>query len=230
VFEVLSHVPLAQPAAVVSAVGETIAVNEALVDLLGGAPGDYVTGRWAQVMPAWPELSGPLPGLAGDVIEAHLRGAGGRGVWARVTPAPIPPTQGPAPAFLLYISRPDAEAQDRDELRRLRKSRDILAGVDTDYVVEVDADGFMTFVSPSFCRAVGAPETELVGRPFLTRVCADDRDATAMSLRDARRAPFCGEMSARLAADGATMVQWQIEGVIGDGIACLDLIGRPRRA
>ena len=114
---------------------------------------------------------------------------------------------------------------DQDEVCRLRKGLDLLAGIPSDYVVEVDRNGAMSFVSPSFCRAVGALEAELVGRPFLSRVCVDDRAAAAEALADARRAPFCGEMRARLSADRCAQVVWQIEAVIGDGVTGLDLVG-----
>ena len=84
----------------------------------------------------------------------------------------------------------------------------------------------MSFVSPSFCRAVGAVEKELVGREFISRVRADDRAAAAASLEEAIKPPFSGEMSARLAAEPDKALSWQIDAVIGDGIVGLDLVGR----
>ncbi len=129
-------------------------------------------------------------------------------------------------AYLLFINKPDVETIDHDEVRRLRKSLQLLADTQTDYVVEIDRAGVMTFVSPSFCRAVGAQESELVGREFLTRVCEDDRPAAAAALAEAGKPPFIGKMRARLAADPRVELEWQIDAVIGDGIVGLDLVGR----
>jgi hypothetical protein len=129
-------------------------------------------------------------------------------------------------AYVLFISKPDVETVDHDEVRRLRKSLQLLADTQTDFVVEIDRDGVMTFVSPSFCRAVGAAEKELVGHGFLSRMCADDQRATAAALDEALKPPFSGEMRARLAAEPGRALMWQIDAVIGDGIVGLDLVGR----
>jgi PAS domain S-box-containing protein len=102
----------------------------------------------------------------------------------------------------------------------------LLADTQTDFVVEVDRDGVMTFVSPSFCRAVGAAEKELVGHKFMSRVCADDRAAASAAFAEALKPPFSGEMRARLAAEPGKTLAWQIDAVIGDGIMGLDLVGR----
>ena len=226
VFDVLSHVPLQQPAAIVTGGGRTVAVNAALLALLGGEPDDYLDRDWEAFMPAWPRRDLLFrPGTL--VFEERITGAGGTPVWSRVSLGPISRPGEPEPVgYVLFVSKPDLEAVDQDEVCRLRKGVDLLAGVQTDYVVEVDRDGSMSFVSPSFCRAVGAREAELVGRPFLSRVCVDDRAGAAEALAEARKAPFCGEMRARLAADRCTEVVWQMEAVIGDGVTALDLVGR----
>jgi len=226
VFDVLSNVPLQQPAVVVVGDGRTVAVNAALLGLAGGDPEDYLDRDWADFMPAWPRRASRFrPGT--QIFEGQLRGASGRQLWARVSLGPISRLGESDPVgFVLFISKPDLCVVDQDEVCRLRKGLDLLADVQTDYVVEVDRTGTMSFVSPSFCRAVGAREVELVGRPFLSRVCVDDRAAAAAALAEARRAPFCGEMRARLAADRCTDVVWQMEAVIGDGVTGLDLVGR----
>jgi PAS domain-containing protein len=229
VFDVLCHVPLQQPVAVVTADGRTAAVNVALVELLHGAPEDYIDHDWAAVMPAWPRRESLyLPGS--KVFEEHLVRSRGGPVWGRVSVGAIARHAGGEPlGYVLFVSTPDLDKVDQDEVRRLRKGVDLLAGVPTDYVVEIDRSGAMSFVSPSFCVAVGARESELVGRPFLSRVCADDRAAAAEALSQARRAPFSGEMHARLAADRDAEVVWQMEAVIGEGVTGLDLVGHVER-
>ena len=240
VFDVLAHLPLKQPLAVVSDAGKTIAANQELVELLGGKGADYVGRPWTQVMPGWAER---VPGFRREgeqVFEEHLSGADGEQHWVRVSLGPVAERgEERAMAYLLFINKPDVETIDHDEVRRLRKSLQLLADTQTDYVVEIDRAGVMTFVSPSFCRAVGAQEGELVGREFLSRVCEADRAAAATALDEAGKPPFIGEMRARLAADPQVDLDWHIDAVIGEGIVGLDLVGRvsgagraaaPRRA
>jgi PAS domain-containing protein len=227
VFEVLSHLPLEQPVAVVSDVGKTMALNAPLVRLLGGASTDLLGRQWSGVMPGWPDRSRSFRREGEQVFEEHLGRPDGEKIWVRVSLGPIAERGEPrAMAYLLFISKPDVETIDHDEVRRLRKSLQLLADLQTDFVVEIDRGGVMTFVSPSFCRAVGAAEKELVGHEFISRVRAADRAAAAAALEEALKPPFSGEMRARLAAEPDTPLAWQIDAVIGDGIVGLDLVGR----
>ena len=227
VFDVLAHLPLKQPLAVVSDGGKTIAANRALVELLGGKGTDYVGRSWIEVMPGWAER---VPGFRREgeqVFEEHLGGADGVQHWVRVSLGPVSERgEARAMAYLLFVNKPDVETIDHDEVRRLRKSLQLLADTQTDYVVEIDRARAMTFVSPSFCRAVGAQEGELVGHEFLTRVYEGDRPAAAAALDAAGKPPFIGKMRARLAADPRVELEWQIDAVIGAGIVGLDLVGR----
>jgi PAS domain S-box-containing protein len=227
VFEVLSHLPLEQSVAVVSDAGKTIALNAPLLKLVGGASGDLLGRQWSSVMPGWSDRSRSFRRDGEQVFEEHLGRPDGEQLWVRVSLGPIVERGEPrAMAYLLFISKPDVETIDHDEVRRLRKSLQLLADTHTDFVVEVDRAGLMTFVSPSFCRAVGATEKELVGREFMSRVCADDRAAAAAALEEALKPPFSGAMTARLAAEPGKSLDWQIDAVIGDGIVGLDLVGR----
>jgi len=231
VFEVLSHLPLKQPVAVVSAAGKTIALNTPLLELVGGASGDLLGRQWSSVMPAWPERARGFRREGEQVFEEHLGRPDSERVWVRVSLGPVAERGEPqAMAYVLFVSKPDVETIDHDEVRRLRKSLQLLADMQTDFVVEVDRDGVMTFVSPSFRRAVGAAEKELVGHEFMSRVCIDDRAAAQSALEEALKPPFSGEMRARLAAEPGKALAWQIDAVIGDGIVGLDLVGRAEAA
>ena len=143
-----------------------------------------------------------LPPREGEqVFEEHLAGSGGDSVWVRVSSLGPLAERGEqrAMAYVLFISRPDVETVDHDEVRRLRKSLQLLADTQTDYVVEVDREAMMSFVSPSFCRALGASERELIGKPF-AGVLAADQAGVAAAIGQALRPPFAAEMQARLAA------------------------------
>jgi PAS domain-containing protein len=231
VFEVLGHLPLEQPLAVVADAGKTVAVNAPLLRLLGGADPGIVGQMWSRVMPAWPDRARGFRRDGDQVFEEHLNGSDGDSVWVRVSLGPLAERgEERAMAYVLFISRPDVETVDHEEVRRLRKSLQLLADTQTDYVVEVDRDAVMTFVSPSFCRALGASEQELIGKPFASRVLAADQAGVAAAISEALRPPFTAGMQARLAAVPDRPVAWQLDAVIGDGIVGLDLVGRPEKS
>jgi PAS domain-containing protein len=231
VFEVLGHLPLEQPLAVVADSGKTVAVNAPLLRLLGASSRDVINQMWSRVMPAWPDRARSFRRDGDQVFEEHLNGADGASVWVRCSIGPIAERgEQRAMAYVLFISRPDVETVDQEEVRRLRKSLELLKETQTDYVVEVDRDALMTFVSPSFCRALGASEQDLIGRPFAGRVLEADQAAVTAGLAEALRPPFSAELQARLAATPGEPVAWQVDAVIGDGVMGLDLVGRPARA
>ena len=179
------------------------------------------------VMPAWPERARSFRRDGDQVFEEHLP-APAATVWVRVSLGPLAERgEQRAMAYVLFISRPDVETVDHEEVRRLRKSLQLLADTQTDYVVEVDREAIMTFVSPSFCRPLGASERTSSASRSPARVLAADQAAVAAALAQALQPPFAGEMQARLAAEPGTVVDWQIDAVIGDGIVGLDLVGRP---
>ena len=133
VFEVLSHLPLEQPVAVVSDVGKTIALNAPLVRLLGGASTDLLGRQWSSVMPGWPDRSRSFRREGEQVFEEHLGRPDGEKIWVRVSLGPIAERGEPrAMAYLLFISKPDVETIDHDEVRRLRKSPQLPADLQTD--------------------------------------------------------------------------------------------------
>lgn len=227
VFEVLSHLPLRQPVVVVSEVGMTLALNAPLLELTGGAAADLLGCHWTQAMPSWTDRARSFRREGVQVFEDYLARRGGDSQWVRVSLGPVHRRGEPRPvAYVLFITSPDAETIDHDEVRRLRKSLALYAELQSDYVVELDGDGIMRFASPSFCRAVGAAESELLGRPFLSRLRDEDRTDAHAALARARRPPFSGEMRASLAAAPGTSVTWQVDTVVGTGYSGLDLVGR----
>ena len=178
-------------------------------------------------MPSWTERARSFRREGIQAFEDYVARRGAEPQWVRVSFGPVVRRgESRAVAYVLFISSPDAETIDHQEVRRLRKSLQLFAEIQSDYVVELDADGVMRFVSPSFCRAVGAAESELLGRPFLSRLSAEDRTDAHAALAKARRPPFSGEMLARLAAEPEVPVTWQVDTVVGAGYSGLDLVGR----
>ena len=98
----------------------------------------------------------------------------------------------------------------------------------TDLVVKVDTQGRFEFVSPSYCRAFGRDESELLGRQFMPLVHEDNRAAAAAAMRDLLRPPFSLYLEQRaLTADGWRWFGWsgtavrdadgQVTGMVGVG-------------
>ena len=227
-FEVLAHLPLKQAVAVVADAGKTVALNAPLLELLGGTRPELLGRQWSGVMPGWSDRAHGFRREGEQVFEEYLARAGGERLWVRISLGQIAERgEQRAMAYMLFINRPDVETIDHDEVRRLRTSLQLLADTQTDYVVEVDRDGLMTFVSPSFCRAVGASERDLTHDGFIARLREEDRAAAAAALEQALKPPFAGEMRARLASAPDRELVWQIDAVIGDGIVGCDLVGRP---
>src|SRR5665647_3466926 len=89
VFEVLSHLPLEQPVAVVSDAGKTIALNAPLLKIVGGASTDLLGRQWSSVMPGWPDRARGFRREGEQVFEEHLGRPDGEQVWVRVSLGPI---------------------------------------------------------------------------------------------------------------------------------------------
>lgn len=59
----------------------------------------------------------------------------------------------------------------------------------SDLVVQVNADGEFTFISPSYCKVFGKKEDELIGKNFMPLVHEDDRELTRLSLESLKKPP-----------------------------------------
>jgi PAS domain S-box-containing protein len=67
----------------------------------------------------------------------------------------------------------------------------------TDMVVKVDTDGRFLFVSPSYCRAFGKTEEELLGQVFMPLVHEDDRASTAKAMEALYHPPYTAFLEQR---------------------------------
>ena len=106
VFELLAHLPLEQPLAVVADAGKTMAVNAPLLRLLGEDGPALIGQMWSRVMPAWPDRARRFRRDGEQIFEDHLTGAGGDQVWVRVSLGPIAERgEQRAMAYVLFISR-----------------------------------------------------------------------------------------------------------------------------
>lgn len=78
----------------------------------------------------------------------------------------------------------------RQELQESEKKYKLLLENQTDLVVEVDLEGRLLFVSPSYCELFGKSEAELLGNKFMPLVHEEDRKSTAEAMEWLYKEPY----------------------------------------
>lgn len=108
----------------------------------------------------------------------------------------------------------------REELELLRTRLDsggfadeqsyrMLVEHQTDLLVKVDPEGRFLFVSPSYCRAFGKTEQELLGKRFLPLVHEEDQARTEQAMKTLFRPPHTAYVEQRaLTKDGWRWLAW----------------------
>jgi len=184
-----------------------------LVEVLGYLPHLQPLGAdWADVMPGWEKRvrgwdEGGVEEPRTHSFEEHVVRAGGKEVWAHVVATPVvtegaeggePGVTDAAPALAAWtVFLSDCSPRLPDEVeRRRREILELLLESPGDFVVKLDADGRVEFMSPSLCAALGcAAETSTGGRSTMT---------TASRRRTGLNWPGCGRSSpGRLSAFSA---------------------------
>ena len=84
-----------------------------------------------------------------------------------------------------------------DALRQSRAQYRLLVENQTDLVVKVDTEGRFQFVSPSHCKLFGKAEDELLGKTFIPLVHGDDRENTALAMKQLYQPPHSAYMEQR---------------------------------
>jgi two-component system cell cycle sensor histidine kinase/response regulator CckA len=100
-------------------------------------------------------------------------------------------------ALLLYRSRIR-----QHELARNRERYRLLVENQADFIVQIDTDGFVLFVSPSMCHCLGKTEKQLVGRPFLDLVHVEDAALFLGSLQKMQEGASSDSVEFRLDTPG----------------------------
>jgi PAS domain S-box-containing protein len=232
--EVLGYLPQLQPLGVVTADAVLLAANQPLLDLLGAGGDDLLGADWADVMPGWEERvrgwdEGGVEEPRTHTFEEHVVRAGGLELWAHVVAAPVVTEGGEGgdagadtgralAAWTLFLSDRSPELPDEVERRR-REILELLLENPREFVVKLDADGRVEFVSPSLCAALGCAAETLVGRP------PDDDHSFAAAYRaqlagvweELARPPFSVQREMALQTlHGELAVAWKFEALIED--------------
>jgi len=96
----------------------------------------------------------------------------------------------------------------------------------TDLVVKVDTDGRFLFVSPSYCRAFGKTEEELLGQVFMPLVHEDDRASTAKAMEALYHPPYTAFLEQRARTkDGWRWLSWADTALLNAAGQVAEIIG-----
>ncbi len=99
----------------------------------------------------------------------------------------------------------------------------------SDLVVQVNADGEFTFISPSYCKVFGKKEDELIGKNFMPLVHEDDRELTRLSLESLKKPPHSSYHAQRaMTENGWRWLGWSNHAILdkNNKIESIVAIGR----
>jgi PAS domain S-box-containing protein len=95
-----------------------------------------------------------------------------------------------------------------------------------DLVVKVDNDGRFLFVSPSYCKAFGKSEHQLLGRKFMPLVHEDDQADTADEMKKLYYPPFAVYLEHRaMTVNGWRWLGWSDKAMLDDQDHVIEIIG-----
>ncbi len=237
--EVVGYLPHRQPLGVITADAVLLAANRPFLDLLGASGDEQLGADWDDFMPGWSERTGALGGegelLFTQAFEDYLLPCDGKPVWVRVVACPVFTPEPAAEtgtevlaAWALFVLDQRPGAQEVDEHRR-GAILDLLLESPREFVVQLDPDGRLRYLSPSLRRALGVFADGAEGKPIgdLHLMGSPAFSARFPAVMESLLGPPYGaEFEMTLTTtEGDHVVDWRFQSLLSDGGTVEGILG-----
>ena len=235
--EVVGFLPHQQPLAVMTADAVLLAANRPFLDLLGASGDEQLGADWDDFMPGWSvrtRCGGDADEPRTLAFEDYLLPISGDPVWVKVVACPVfAPEKDAADgealaAWALFVLDQRPGAREGDERRR-SAILDLLLESPSEFVVQLDHEGTVEYLSPSLRRALGVFAGGAEGEPLAAvHALVGDRFAGRFQrLQDELlEPPFRSEFEmAMTSGEAERIIQWRFESLLADGGAVGGILG-----
>ncbi len=241
--EVVGYLPYRQPLGVLTADAVLLAANRPFLDLLGASGDEVLDADWEDYMPGWRERAGSEAVATGEAprtlaFDEYLVTTAGDPVWVSVVASPVltPGLPGGVPdrggerlgeaagvavaAWTVFIVDATPQSERTDDASR-QEILDMLLESPSEFVVRLDGDGRIRFLSASLLRLLGMTAAEIEGRDLAAvhQMAPEEFKREAEGLfAELMSPPFSATREMTLATPGGErVVQWVFESLLADG-------------
>lgn len=158
--------------------------------------------------------------------EMLFRTKAGSTVWTECVTTPLRDEQGRLKGVLVVARDIGKRKEAQEALAREEAKYRLLVENQTDLVVKVDTKGRFLYVSPSYCRAFGKSEEELLQGTFMPQVHPEDLPETLAAMEALYEPPHSAVMEQRCnTVDGWRWFSWTDTAVLDESGQVSAIIG-----
>jgi len=130
-------------------------------------------------------------------------------------------------SFVLGVSRDITDRMEAEKaLIDSEEKYRLLVENQSDLVVKVDWEGYLTYVSPSYCKMFGKSEEELLNTKFMPLVHPQDQASTEEQMKKLAEAPHRVSLEQRaMTSDGWKWLSWHDTAVLNEEGTIVEIIG-----